>query len=538
MTSALMTVGRWTPGNLPPLFSPLDLERAAHRFRQPLHVILDEQRARVGVAAGGQISHGAAGGYGLLASLPALYPEWLGDRSFCEVHGVRFAYVAGAMANGIATTRMVKAMAQAKMLAFFGAAGLALPRVEEAIDELVRDLGEGVAWGSNLIHSPQEPDLEAAAVDLYLRRGVRRVSASAFMNMTRSVVRYASTGLHLDPQGRIQRRNYVFAKISRPEVARHFLSPAPERLLRELVEAGQLTAAEAELAARVPVAEDIIVESDSGGHTDNQPLGALFPVIAILRDELARQHQYTRPIRVGAAGGLGTPQAVAAAFGLGAAFVLTGSVNQSAVESGLSPEGRKMLASAGLADVAMAAAADMFELGVKVQVLKRGTMFAARANRLYETYQRYRDLDQIPAQERQRLEREVLGASLEQIQRETHEFWQQRDPRESQKARQDKRHEMALCFRWYLGQSSRWAIQGAPKRRMDFQIWCGPAMGSFNDWARGSFLEDPEARGVVPIAANLLEGAAAITRAHQLRTWGAPVPASAFDFRPRPLHLG
>ena len=41
---------------------------------------------------------------------------------------------------------------------------------------------------------------------------------------------------------------------------------------------------------------------------------------------------------------------------MGAAFVLTGSVNQGAVESGLDESGRKLLAQAGLADVSMARA--------------------------------------------------------------------------------------------------------------------------------------------------------------------------------------
>src|SRR5690606_4644972 len=115
--------------------------------------------------------------------------------------------------------------------------------------------------------------------------------------------------------------------------------------------------AEAQLATRVPVAEDITVESDSGGHTDNRPLGALLPTILQLRDAISRKHDYPRPIRVGAAGGIGTPGAVAAAFALGAAYVLTGSVNQAAVESGLSGEGKQMLALAGIADVVMAPAA-------------------------------------------------------------------------------------------------------------------------------------------------------------------------------------
>ena len=40
---------------------------------------------------------------------------------------------------------------------------------------------------------------------------------------------------------------------------------------------------------------------------------------------------------------------------------------------------------------------------------------------------------------------------------------------------------------------------------------------------------------MVQIARNLLEGAAVITRAQQLRSYGVAVPSSAFDYRPRPL---
>jgi hypothetical protein len=94
---------------------------------------------------------------------------------------------------------------------------------------------------------------------------------------------------------------------------------------------------------------------------------------------------------------------------------------------------------------------------------------------------------------------------------------------------------MALVFRAYLGQASKWAIAGDEARHLDFQIWCGPAMGAFNAWVEGSFLAALEARTVSQIGLNLLEGAAVITRAQQLRTFGAPVPEAAFTFAPRPL---
>ena len=146
----------------------------------------------------------------------------------------------------------------------------------------------------------------------------------------------------------------------------------------------------------MPVADDITVEADSGGHTDNRPAITLLPTILALRDRLQKQFQYATPPRVGLAGGIATPASVAAAFAMGAAYVVTGSVNQACVESGSSDAVRKMLAEAGQADVTMAPAADMFEMGVKVQVLKRGTMFAMRAAKLYELYRAYPELGSDP----------------------------------------------------------------------------------------------------------------------------------------------
>jgi hypothetical protein len=60
-------------------------------------------------------------------------------------------------------------------------------------------------------------------------------------------------------------------------------------------------------------------------------------------------------------------------------------------------------------------------------------------------------------------------------------------------------------------------------------------MGSFNEWVAGSFLEPLENRTVAQIGLNLLEGAAKVTRAHQLRMYGVAVPNRAFSFVPRPL---
>jgi len=537
--ASLPSIGIWRSGTSLPAFDADGIRGALSDPRQPLHLVAGPD-GRVGVATGGDlIGADQVNGvptYPLLGTLPPVFPEWLGDRAFLEAHRVRFPYVTGAMANGIATSDLVIAMAKAGMMGFFGAAGLTVPRISDGLDRIEAELGgTGLPWGSNLIHAPNEPAVEKATVELYLRRGVRRVSAAAYMGLNPMVVRYAYSGVRELPDGRIHRDNYLFAKISRPEVARRFLAPAPDSILDGLVAAGELTADEARIGRKLPVAEDITVESDSGGHTDNRPLGALFPTIVSVRDEMIRTHGFTRPIRIGAAGGLGAPSAVAAAFQMGAAYVITGSVNQSAIESGLSPYGKQLLTNVGLADVVMAPAADMFELGVKVQVLQRGTMFGVRAQKLYETYGAYPSMDAIPAAEKAKLEKQVFQGPMSDVWSRCESFFAERDPHELERANKDPKHKMALVFRWYLGLSSKWAIAGEDGRQLDYQIWCGPAMGAFNDWVKGSFLEPAEARTAVQIARNLLEGAAVVTRAQQLRSMGVAVPSAAFTVSPRPL---
>jgi PfaD family protein len=458
------------------------------------------------------------------AFVPTIRPEQLGNASFRSDHRLRYAYLAGAMANGIGSTDIVAAMARAGMLGFFGAAGLGLDRVEQAIARVQRDVPD-LPHGFNLIHSPHEPRLEAGVVELYLRRNIKLVEASAYLDLTPPVVRFRTAGIHQGPDGRVVAPNRVIAKVSRVEVATRFFSPPPEKFLTELVRQGQLTPEQAELARCIPVAQDVTAEADSGGHTDNRPAITLVPTLLALRDRMQKQHGYDVPLRVGAAGGIATPSAVAAAFQMGAAYVLTGSINQACRESGSSDAVREMLAAAEQADVTMAPAADMFEMGVKVQVLKRGTMFAMRAQKLYELYRTYPSLEAIPAADRLQLEKNVLRASIEEVWDQTQAFWRARDAAQLERAGRDAKHRMALVFRWYLGLSSRWANTGEPTRKVDYQVWCGPAMGAFNEWAKGSYLEDWRNRRVVAVARNLLYGACVLTRLHLLRLQGVDPPA-------------
>ncbi|GGF34093.1 PfaD family polyunsaturated fatty acid/polyketide biosynthesis protein [Williamsia phyllosphaerae] len=467
----------------------------------------------------------------VIAAVGPLAPESLGERGFAAFHGVRAAYMAGAMANGIASVDLVAAMARAGYLASYGAAGVVPATVDSALAGLRRTLGD-IPFACNVIHSPSEPALERGIVDACLRHGVRCVEASAFMSVTAELVRYRARGLRTGSDGDVVVGHRVIAKVSRTEVAEAFLRPAPSALVETLRVAGEITDEQARLVQRVPMADDITVEADSGGHTDRRPLVVALPEIIAVRDRLAVSDPLSGRVRIGAAGGIGTPAAAAAAFALGAAYIVTGSINQATVEAGQSTATKELLATASASDCAMAPSSDMFELGVTVQVLRRGTMFASRAQSLFETYRRYDSIDDIPAPLRASLEKSVFRRDLDSVWDECVRFFTERDPAQITAAADDPRRKMALIFRWYLGLSSAWSIAGETSRATDYQVWCGPAMGAFNAWVAGTHLESPGRRGVVEVAEQILTGAAHATRISSLRAAGLRLPAMYAEYRP------
>ncbi len=502
-------------------FDAENMRKKLSNTHLPCYVVKDF-RGRIGMANEGEVG-GVGPGLELLAMVAPLTANQLGDPTFRDDYQLKYAYKTGAMANGIASEDLVIAIGKAGLLGSFGAAGLVPSRVEQAINKIQGALTKET-YAFNLIHSPNEEALEAGAVKLFLERGVHVVEASAFLDLTPHIVHYRAAGLSQDPEGNILIKNKVIAKISRREVAAKFMQAAPDRLLQPLVQAGKITAEQAELAKKVPMADDITVEADSGGHTDNRPLVALLPSIIGLRDEIQALHQFSHPIRIGAAGGISTPESALAAFMMGAAYVVTGSVNQACVEAGTSEHVRKLLAKVASTDVMMAPASDMFEMGVELQVLKLGTLFGPRAKKLYEYYTRYQSIDEIPTAEREKLEKQVFKQPLEAIWQSCIEFFQSRDPHQIERAQNNPHRKMALIFRWYLGLSSNWANAGTADRVADYQIWCGPSMGAFNDWVKGTYLETYENRYAADVAEQIMNGAAYLYRVQSLKMQGVQLP--------------
>lgn len=425
-------------------------------------------------------------------------PRTLGGGKFLDEFNVDLPVMAGSMANAISSPRLVIAMAQNGMLASYGTPNGQFARVKQDIENIKQQIGDA-PFACCLIHRPSDLAHEEKVVELFIELGVKIIEASAFMSITPALVLYRATGLEKS-ENQIQRHHKIIAKLSRPEIAEKFLSPPPLAILENLLAQEKITRTQFELAQQLPLCDAMTVEADSGGHTDRRPGQVIVPVLVRLRNELCEKYNYNYRPLVGQAGGICSPESVLSAFILGAEYVVTGSINQCTVEAGTSDLVKARLASAQYFDVAMAQAADMFEYNIEVQVLKKLTLYPEKSRLLRETYEKYNSLEEIPENIRRKLESWVFKKSLVEIWNEIALYNESKKDAENIEVKNySAKQKMMLVFRWYLAKTSRWAIEGLQERALDFQVWCGASMGGFNQWVKGSKLEDWRNRSVAAI---------------------------------------
>ncbi len=437
--------------------------------------------------------------------LPNLTAQDFGDAEFKKTYGLKYALYGGAMANGIASADMVIALGKAGCMGSYGSGGMRPDIVEKDIDKIKAAL-DGKPYMVNML-SNRNAQAELDLAKMLVEKEVPAVEASAYITPSEALVYYRLKGIRQE-NGRIEIPHKIIAKVSREEVLEKFVSPPPAEAVASLLKNDQITAEEAALADKIPMADDITVEADSGGHTDGRPLVSMLPALIALANRKQAEFGYQQKVRVGAGGGIGTGLSCLGAFEMGAAYVVTGSVNQGCTESGTSDYVKQILAETEMADVIMAPCADMFEMGAKVEVIKKKTMYAQNAQKLYECYVKYPSFEAIPAADRERIEKKILKDSFDNIWKNTKDYFSKADPSKIPQAEKNPKMKMALVFRWYLGNSSRWAVQGNPERKFDMQIWCGQAMGAFNLWVKGTSLEKAENRHVGEIAELLLNSSA------------------------------
>ncbi|OPZ87073.1 MAG: Polyketide biosynthesis protein PksE [Firmicutes bacterium ADurb.Bin419] len=434
-----------------------------------------------------------------------ILPEQLGNPEFKKVFGLKYSYFAGAMYRGISSKEMVVAMGKAGMMGVLGTGGMKKDEIKADIQYIQEHLSAGEAYAVNLLCNIYHPEIEMETVQVFIEKKVKRVEAAGFMQITPAIVWYHASGLYQDAQGNVQREHRIIAKLSRPEVAQVFMSPAPEAILEKLVSENRISREQADMARRIPVSEDICAEADSGGHTDQGRVTVLFPAIRNLCKEITKKFDYKTPIRIGLAGGIGTPEAAAAAFLMGADFIVTGSISQCTVEAGTSDVVKNMLQDINIQDTDYAPAGDMFEMGAKAQVLKKGVFFPARANKLYSLYTHYNSLEEIPTAIRKQIEDKYFKKSFDTVLKEIREdYIIKGKQQEIQKLEGSPKQKMALIFRSYFKYAMKVAFTGDEDKRVDFQVYTGPALGAFNQWVKGTELEAWKNRKVAQIGEKLM----------------------------------
>ncbi len=90
----------WTPGDCPPSVDATEWAVQLHDLSAPMVIVDGPAIARGGSWASGVRPVDARR---VIATVPRVMPEQLGDPCFRADHRLRYAYVAGAMANGIAS---------------------------------------------------------------------------------------------------------------------------------------------------------------------------------------------------------------------------------------------------------------------------------------------------------------------------------------------------------------------------------------------------------------------------------------------------
>ncbi|XYH98674.1 ACP S-malonyltransferase [Sorangium sp. So ce1128] len=446
---------------------------------------------------------------------------WLGDAAFRRDYGVRYAYAVGGLPRGISSVDLVAKLSRAGLLGYIGAAGLDVSRVDDLVGRAQRELA-GRPYGVSISSSPSALAAEEKIVDVLLRYGVRNVEAVGYFQVSPALVRYRLKGLALGADGLPVPRNRLLVRVLRPELAEAFASPPPDDVVQRLLADGAIGREEAELARRVAIADDLCLEPEPGSGVE---VHALLPVVLRIRDDIAARLGGTRRVRVGVTG-VGHPSAIAAAFFAGADFVLSGALNQCTAEAGTSEAVKRMLERVGVQDSESVPSGDLLETGARVQVLKKGLFFPARAAKLHQIYCLHESLDEVSEKTKKQIQERFFRRSFGEVYSEVRTTVGARSPDEIERAERSPKHKMALLIRWYFDQGHRLAMGGDEDRRVDFQVLCDPALGAFNDWVRGSSLESWRYRHADDIAERLMTGAAELLDEHVRRFGGSSEPRS------------
>lgn len=417
------------------------------------------------------------------------YSGKLGNIHFMERYKTKYPYVAGPMHKGISGYDFIKRLADRDIIGFVGTGGLALHEVEALVVQLQKDSIRN--YGVSVNFDLADPNYEKELIELLIRENINLLHVSGYFNVTESLVLYKLKGIKKLDNGRIICPNRILLKTSRPEIAQAFMEPASDDMLKKLKEEGKITEEQALLAKKIPVADDVCVMSAAAHKTGMIPLKSLLPQIIHQRNAAYQKYGYEEEIFVGAAGAIGDSASALDAFLLGADFIMTGSINVCTAEAHVSKWVKEKLQKVEIQDTEIIPCSNVYEIGIKMQVLKKGMFFASRALKLYEIYNRITKIEDIESNLLVQIQEKYLGKALEEI------YNQMKDNLSSmqrRRAESDSKYKFGLIIQWYYDLSAECAIQCEDGNNMNCMIPLSSAMGRLNEELKNTVREKWEDR--------------------------------------------
>lgn len=218
--------------------------------------------------------------------------------------------------------------------------------------------------------------------------------------------------------------------------------------------------------------------------TGSIPINSLLPQVIDKKNFLMKKYGYSKDIHIGAAGSIGDSVSALDAFLLGADFIMTGSVNQCTAEAEVSKWVKDKLQKVEIQDTEMIPTSHVYEIGMKVQVLKKGVFFVARALKLYEIYNRISKIEDIEPKVLAQIQDKYFGKSIDDI---YNEIKNDLSDTERKRAENESKFKFGLIIYWYYNYCMDCAIKNENSQNLNCLIPVSSAMGRINQ-----FLENTE----------------------------------------------
>lgn len=413
----------------------------------------------------------------------------LGSKDFREEYNVNYAYVVSGLKRGITGVEVAKKLYKNKILGFVGIDCLDKEEVKKIIEHAKTEIPPeylGVHFSNDLYDS----DRAEKIINYLIEQNICNIEVSDFVKPSKELIKYRLKGIRVASNGKITFSNKILVHASTIKCAKAFMNPISDKLLKEMVLAGDITEEIAALAVTVPICDDICIDDEWHG----------MEAIGKLRD-IGNINTYVKNIRFGIGGRIGGPASVALAFFCGADFVVTTAINQCTIEANTSEYVKELLQDATENDFAYAPTDELFEFGLRTSVLKKGSLYHIRATKIYEIYCQYNGIEDIPLDIRNTIFMKYYKTSLEEV---FANITKQMNEEEVRRLEGRPKEKMGLIFKWLLVKSFKDACVGNIENKANYLVLASREMADLN-----RFFENTEHfawgnRSVVDIAVGLM----------------------------------